>query len=126
MYHSIMRSLNKIADQNKDSRGKCNYIIPFLEIIKSNLKYIDERISCDAVNNMTQSYQGRPPRNIIPIHTNQLNASGNPNFASDNPNSTNIKSNQDPTKNLYVQCVRAHMTDYINARNCPSTSLGQV
>ena len=56
LYWSIMKKLNKIADKNQDFRGKKNYIGPFIGILKSNLKYIDKRISCDMVNNMSQSY----------------------------------------------------------------------
>ena len=65
-----MKKLNKIADKNQDFRGKKNYIGPFIGILKSNLKYIDERISCDMVNNMSQSYI--PYKKPLPIQSNNV------------------------------------------------------
>ena len=78
LYWSIMKSLNKVADKNKDFKGKRNYIGPFIEILKSNLKYIDEHISCDLVNNMSQGYN--PYKKPVPIQAHNVNTSGTPNI----------------------------------------------
>ena len=76
LYWTISKRLDKLAGRLGDLCGHRNYIGPFLKILKSTLKTMDERISCDQVNALTTSY---PPRKqTIPVNANALVAgSGN-------------------------------------------------
>ena len=93
-----MNKLNKLAEKNEDFRGRKNYIGPFIEILKSNLKQLDERISCDLVNNMSQGYT--PFKKPIPIQSNNVQASNNMNASSNLPS---VDINVDHRK--VVKCI---------------------
>ena len=95
----MLRNLTKITNKKKDQRGKLNYIIPFLENLRTSLIYIDERISCNRINKMSYS---KPPRYSLPVHTNNINVT-----------------NQDQPKSKCIVCAETHEKLY-NCKKFPT------
>ena len=62
-YSTIFNNLNYVARQNSDLQGKKNYILLFLECLKQQLRYINERISCNHINQIAAP-QKRPKLNV--------------------------------------------------------------
>jgi len=54
LYTTTMNTLNKCAENSNDKQGKNNYINIFLRVLEKNIRYIDERLSNDKINSISE------------------------------------------------------------------------